>query len=1566
MSSNMSDDLNPSWASHGVKFKGLLPRSRLRTIRHAFLNFVDYAYAISVGHFSFVFAFQWYYMIQLLMVSLAPLDPQIWFDTSAMSRLVRVLAVIAYLAPAGATSDVNLAVAGAVFVIFIAALVLLICGVVSYHLYRHAPIFVSDAFVIGANAVIPSFLNLFASLTGRCASFAIAGVDPTLNITIAVVGLVFALICLLFAVSVLCPSLVFRPQTIHILYTHESLLFHLSITIFELLLPMAAGISGKTGCAFELIGIVPLSIALFIAWKSFAWGSPPFRWRLFLVLAICALLCAFSGGIRLSGSSGLEAELFVVIVIFFGFSMLIGSGLFDSSAASERLLSGIASGEISIAELSYSKLLNLLRFGFDNGHAICHSWDLFAQVSERFPGDRRLAVMYLRYAAIYPGDSAALTAAATTLASSRGTVREARLFLRQMRWILQCREHGYSKVLRRWISDIMVRTEQCRGEIRHILECVLQQKIGQVERIATSLRQIEVEIVDEYTQLSLLYATNPYVASSFAAFLHDILRRDSEAASYAALYRSLREGEIEIDAVLAAAANYIPTLPSEADHRAASDAPRRRPDEPRNTEAPEPLVGEDVSQHRRLETMVAGARIPVAAYGPVLLVLSISVLFPVAAIVLVVVSLDVVAADLGMLAVNEPLSRLAIALVHLPIAGFQLALSELGKAATLEACARDFVEQSWRDWGVAVHESDRETLVRAVRDVVEPLQQAASKMHEFSDRVGLHAAIWRFVAPDRELVESAAGTAVPTNLSIEQALTSFASRTVRLADMDGAAILQDSEFWAMVANSERIDGGMLEYADSLSNALNGLFAESTDRLFFVIDVTLGLAAAIAVVTYGIVTYHFEKQKSYVFNSFKSLGSSDVSGILRQLNDQSGKEAEDDTQGQLAPQEEHTLRLLSAPVTAGKGDLAWRTAIRHRLLLAVYVVCVAVVFVMFHTTVSGLFEVIESVGPFYRSLSGFHTRLGLAFLYLTRAVVVLDPQLAPFSADNLTTLTISGSQALESAYVHIEQMRFGDWRQKMSQLSDLHDRIGAFFSDAGFEPAQLWVNGNAISVLSGMSYDNAISFTYDTLNRLFDGDDAEVGLAMQELSMTAMWLLRVSYPSVLDPALSWMTSYLTDVVYRGHRADLLVPIFVCAFVIFAVGLALVPGFNALTANVHWVLHLLLFLDPATVFKSRQFFKILSNGLPCLPGDDFEESQEFFERICAGAPDPMLFLDAELTIRSCNRASLAFFERPAAQLLNRTMFEVLSIGAAPTPETTAFVYAAAQATQSIRAPCIEHDIELDFRTGPRRIRASLVAVAATGAIPTHAVLTTSIALFTLVLRPLPPEIIAHEKLIAEREKVEVLLTNVLADPVIRLRRAHPEKRGIAFSVEHAVFLFIELLPSDAWGPPRTDRDVIATLDDVFGAFDRVLAGYPELVKLKRINGTYVAGGGLFSQAAGPKVPAKQAVLAALGMIATLGAYNVAAQINLKAVCGVWLQPLVVAALVELPVPTFELFGIPLDTVSDMARSGNQMDVIVSPSIYELIYGPNDRIREGKVITVGEKPVQTYIVKAVEGGG
>jgi hypothetical protein len=270
---------------------------------------------------------------------------------------------------------------------------------------------------------------------------------------------------------------------------------------------------------------------------------------------------------------------------------------------------------------------------------------------------------------------------------------EAKPLLHQVKWTLQRRERGFSRHLRRTISRVMERTEKCRRQMRRIWECIIQRQIKQLNRLARALKSNERDILDEYRQLCQVYPNNTYVASAFAAFLSDIICNEKEAETYSRLYKELRGGaSIRVEGTYEHATKNIPTLPTAEEHAAINQSGEPRTSRARSSMASESAVdgmvsngdvSDEASQKRHIELMVSSVRLPVMRYGPVLLAFSVAILMPVIVCTLLAVTVGRARQDLKYLQVCEPVGRLTVNMMHVPLVVLQTMLSSLGLTTTL-------------------------------------------------------------------------------------------------------------------------------------------------------------------------------------------------------------------------------------------------------------------------------------------------------------------------------------------------------------------------------------------------------------------------------------------------------------------------------------------------------------------------------------------------------------------------------------------------------------------------------------------------------------------------------------------------------------------------------------------------------------------------------------------------------------------------------------------------------------------------------------------------------------------
>jgi class 3 adenylate cyclase/PAS domain-containing protein len=422
-------------------------------------------------------------------------------------------------------------------------------------------------------------------------------------------------------------------------------------------------------------------------------------------------------------------------------------------------------------------------------------------------------------------------------------------------------------------------------------------------------------------------------------------------------------------------------------------------------------------------------------------------------------------------------------------------------------------------------------------------------------------------------------------------------------------------------------------------------------------------------------------------------------------------------------------------------------------------------------------------------------------------------------------------------------------------------------------------------------------------------------------------------------------------------DLVIPISFFIVVFVLTGLGIVPGLLARGANVHWILQLLLFLDPDYVIGSKHFFRILSNDMTSDSAEDAEESLKFCERICAAVPEPLMFTDGGLTVHSCNRAALQLLGKRPKDILKKPLLGVLAGSATLRP----LLQAVNQALQGFEEP-LECDLELATRHGPKTVRTSIVPISSAGELQQESGFVGRIAIFAIIFKDLPSFVVTHAALERERKKVQELLALVLPPRIMEMRKAHRHE-PICFPVPHAAFLQVDILPSAEWRESRKPDTVLAMIHETFATLDLTLDRFSEMTKVKTINGTYLAAAGLFSEASQPDLLAKQAVLAGLTMVSSLNASASATQANLTARVGICLKAPVLVLVLELDIPSFEIVGAPHAALQQLTDAGEPFDVTIAENIYDLIYGAGFQIKVGQPLLSEGKTLNSYVVTSVE---
>jgi PAS domain-containing protein len=1223
------------------------------------------------------------------------------------------------------------------------------------------------------NTLMPSFLNFLACLIGRCAASLIHGEDESVNIVFIVLGAAISILLCSFQSRYVSTCIMFRPQAVHLLYYFESLQFHFAVLVFEILVPIGAGLDGVAGVLVEYCSIIFLLLALRVAYRSHSWAYTPFQQKVFSALVICVVLCLVSPLLRALGVAGSEIQILIVAIGAGLLWYLTSSGFTDPSLANQAMLDAFVTDPAGAEEISYLQTLKLLQWGFDHGHPYCHSWALFNSAIARFPHDRVLTVMYLRYAAIYPEETAVLEVATDNARTRSAEGSVTKMYLHRVRSIMQRRERLFSKSLRASIQRVNEKTEKCRSQIRYILECVIQQRIGELERVVRALKANELSILSEFNQLCLVYPNNPYVASTFAAFLSDILCRKHDAEEYGAIYKALKSGATTgIESTYLYARMCIPGLPTIERHSAMS-SPEAKPALARQnsmtsmtsqqvTLAPTIAVSEAAARHRQLEELVDGAKLPVMRYGPPILVFSVALLLPIISLVLMGVSLARLSNNSTLMEVNEPVAMVGLGLTHVPLAVFQMVMSNISRTPPLAAKFAALKQNSDTAWGVAPVGTDEEEISRYVEELLGPLELTTLTFHGVSTIDDFRDAMLRYLTPTHEIVEWLSPTEkAPRLRSLEQTLTFLTSISVKLINKQGYDILNDSQFWTVIKNADVSFKEVMSFSRLVRNSLRSVVNHTGGQILIYVNILWSVAVALALLSYLFVTYQFSVQKAFVFDSFQSLGKATISEIVKKLNEQSGKRQNDTAQPVLNPAEENALRVLSTPVAGDDTEFSMAVVAGNGLILMVlYVLLATVIIVMFHVIIGRTFNMMEAIAPFYIALPESHGQFGVSLLYLMRAAALQIPEVAGPSNDTMLALLDAASLLLNETYATMRKLRFGTWRQEGLQLKTVWGKLGDMVGQVDYDVNKLWEHHHPMAALSGLSFDNTVTLIYDmlaTIERNLRYNLTTVSISDSHFVMPLLWILELSSKRVLKPAIEYLTVYLHGELEMWTTYGLIVPITVCSILIILIGLGLVPGFLSRGQDVHWILHVLLFCDPMIVLQSKQFFKILSNDSGGFADEDLEEASHLYEMICAASPNPLLFLDNSLVVHSVNEAAVQAIGLPADEIIGQPLLEVLRPTNATALDT--FVRAVKEASSGLRVPVIECDLVLNTPLGVRDYHAKIVAVNSYGEIERSATLSTRVALFTLRLTDFAQVETLRVTLRQQREKVHDLLASAL---------------------------------------------------------------------------------------------------------------------------------------------------------------------------------------------------------------
>jgi len=211
--------------------------------------------------------------------------------------------------------------------------------------------------------------------------------------------------------------------------------------------------------------------------------------------------------------------------------------------------------------------------------------------------------------------------------------------------------------------------------------------------------------------------------------------------------------------------------------------------------------------------------------------------------------------------------------------------------------------------------------------------------------------------------------------------------------------------------------------------------------------------------------------------------------------------------------------------------------------------------------------------------------------------------------------------------------------------------------------------------------------------------------------------------------------------------------------------------------------------------------------------------------------------------------------------------------------------------------------------------------------------------------------------EKAKSDMILTSILPSSLVP--RVLRNESNIAFSIQSATIIFIDIVNFTPWCSKNGVNRVMNVLNTIFRDFDSLLSTHPTMTKIKCIGDCYMAAGGIFCENNHPSKHAKEVIDFGLEAIDSIKNINERLGESIEIRVGINTGGPIIAGVLGVSKPTFEILGSPINIAQQMEHNGIPMQLHISRSVYEIIYGNPYKIKERGQMEIKGVPTLTYLI-------
>lgn len=212
-------------------------------------------------------------------------------------------------------------------------------------------------------------------------------------------------------------------------------------------------------------------------------------------------------------------------------------------------------------------------------------------------------------------------------------------------------------------------------------------------------------------------------------------------------------------------------------------------------------------------------------------------------------------------------------------------------------------------------------------------------------------------------------------------------------------------------------------------------------------------------------------------------------------------------------------------------------------------------------------------------------------------------------------------------------------------------------------------------------------------------------------------------------------------------------------------------------------------------------------------------------------------------------------------------------------------------------------------------------------------------------------------AKKQSENLLLQILPKDIIVRLNRGD---KDITFTVPSATIIFIDIEKFSNYSATLSPCEIMQNLGMVFTAYDKLIAAYPLMTKIKLIGDDYMAAGGLFTPDQEPSGHSNQCLQFALQCLDAIEDLNEQLNASLQVRIGINTAGPLIAGVLGTDKPLFDIIGDPINVAARLQSTDIPGFIQISQGTYNLVAdGPYHIEQRGEIELKGKGKQMTYLV-------